>query len=56
LGTPKLNRILEKNKEIILEETKAKDFILKEKLRKVFLVEKEVKVGQEKLLLAIKRF
>jgi len=54
-GEPKLNEILEKNKKIILKETKAKDFLLKEKTEEIFIFEKETKVDQEKLYLAIKK-
>jgi len=54
-GSVELNKALEKNKKIILKEIKAKDFILRPKLKKVFLVEREVKVDQQKLWLAIKK-
>ena len=54
-GSPNLNQILTKNKKFILEETKAKDFRLREKQKQVFEVEKETKVDQEKLWLAIKK-
>jgi isoleucyl-tRNA synthetase len=54
-GTPELNKILEKNKKIILTETKAKDFLLKEKVKQTFLREEELKIGQQKLWLAIKK-
>ncbi|MDP1538462.1 MAG: class I tRNA ligase family protein [bacterium] len=54
-GTPELNKILEKNKKIILTETKAKDFLLKEKVEQTFLREEELKIDQQKLWLAIKK-
>jgi len=54
-GTPELNKILAKNKDLILRETLAKDFQLVKKGKRVFDVEKETKVGQEALWLAIKK-
>lgn len=54
-GDTSLNNILTKHKPFILKETKAKDFMLKEKLNKAFDVEREIKVGQEILWLAIKK-
>jgi len=54
-GAAALNKILTKNKRFILKETKAKDFRLKEKLKKVFDVERQVKISQQGLWLAIKK-
>ncbi|MDP3991008.1 MAG: class I tRNA ligase family protein [Candidatus Nealsonbacteria bacterium] len=54
-GQAELNRLLNRNKEFIIKETNAQDFCLKEKLKKVFDVEKETKVGQNTLWLAIKK-
>jgi len=54
-GSPALNKVLTKNREFILRETKAEDFQLGEKPKLAFKVEKEVKIDQEKLWLAIKR-
>ena len=68
-GTQNLNKILLKNKDLIIIETKAKDFQLGSPaqifasqklaagkgLKQVFNIEKEVKVGAEKLWLAIKK-
>ena len=54
-GTSELNKILSKNKHFILKETKAKDFRLAKKLKKVFDIEKESKIDQQELWLAIKK-
>jgi len=54
-GSAVLNRVLAENRDFVLKETKAEDFKLKEKLKKVFDIEKEVGVNQEKLWIAIKR-
>lgn len=54
-GPKELNRILSKNQAFILKETKAKDFRLREKLKKVFDIESETKVDQQNLWLAIKK-
>ncbi|MCK4474011.1 isoleucine--tRNA ligase [Candidatus Parcubacteria bacterium] len=54
-GTQNFNKILLKNKDLITAETKAKDFILGERPKEVFDIEKEIKVGAEKLWLAIKK-
>jgi isoleucyl-tRNA synthetase len=54
-GTPGLNKILTKNKKNILKEAKVKDLILGEKPKQVFAVERELKVGQQKLWLAIRK-
>ncbi len=51
-----LNNVLERNKKIILSQTQAKDFIVKEKSEKVFLVEEEIEIDQQKLWLALKNF
>ncbi|MBZ1345291.1 MAG: class I tRNA ligase family protein [Candidatus Nealsonbacteria bacterium] len=55
-GRQELNNLLTKNKPFILKETRAKDFHLDKKLKKVFLVERETKVNQQELWLAIKKF
>jgi len=69
LGSSDLNKILVKNKNFILKEAKIKNLILglrpphhppakggpPEKLKETFDVEKEIKVDQEKLYLAIKK-
>ena len=54
-GDSELNKILERNKKVILDRTKAEDFILRRKLKKVFLAERELKIDQQKLWLAIKK-
>ena len=54
-GTANLNRILNKNRNFILKETKAKDFLLGERPKRVFDVEREVKIDGENLWLAIKK-
>jgi len=54
-GTPELNKILIKNKNLILKETKAKDFCFGERPKLVFNIEKEIKVDGQKLWLAIKK-
>ncbi len=54
-GTPELNEILSKNKKFILKEAKVKNLILGEKPKQVFDAEKELKVGQQKLLIAIRK-
>jgi len=54
-GTPELNKILVRNKSLILEETKAKDFQLGERPKLVFDIERTVKVDDQKLWLAIKK-
>ncbi len=51
----KLKKVLEKNKKDILAETKAKDFLFGKKPKKVFDTEKDLKVDQTKLWLAINR-
>ncbi len=50
-----LNKILARNKNFILKETKAKDFKLTRKPKIGFRLEREVKIGQEILRLAIKK-
>ncbi len=52
-GDPELNKVLERHKRNILTETRAEDFVLKRKLKKVFLVEGEIKVDQQNLWLSI---
>ena len=54
-STNELNQILTRNKQFILKETKAKDFRLGKKLKRVFDVEQETKVDQQTLWLAIKK-
>jgi len=54
-GTANLNRILNKNRNFILKETKAKDFLLGERPKRVFDVEREVKIDGENLWLGIKK-
>lgn len=54
-GAPDLNKILEKNKKNILNETKADNIIKKEKSDTRFDLEKEIKVEQQKLFLSIKK-
>jgi isoleucyl-tRNA synthetase len=54
-GTKGLNKILTKKKNLVLRETKAKDFRLGKKLKRVFDVEEEIKVDQQQLWLAIKK-
>jgi len=52
LGTPELNKILEKNKKIILIETKAQSFSLKDREKK-FIVESEITIDGQALQLFI---
>ena len=54
-GPKELNKILLKNKNLILKETKAEEFNLAKKCKKDFDLEKEITLGQEKLRLAIKK-
>jgi len=54
-GVSELNNVLERNKKIILSQTQAKDFIVKEKSEKVFLVGEEIKIDQQKFWLGIKK-
>jgi len=54
-GTLALNKILARNKSFILKETKAKDFCLGERPKQVFAVERQVKIDQQSLWLAIKK-
>jgi isoleucyl-tRNA synthetase len=54
-GTPDLNKILSRNKKFILKEAKVKKLVLGERPTRVFLVEREVKIDQQKLWLAIKK-
>jgi len=53
-GNDDLNKILTKNKNFILKEAKIKNLILGEKLKETFDVEKEIKIDQQNLWLAIK--
>ena len=50
-----INKVLEKNKEFILKEIKAKDFYLEQKSGGEFDIEKEIEIDQQKLLLKIKK-
>jgi len=54
-GAANLNKILLRNRNFILKETKAEDFRLGDKSKTNFDTEKEITVGQEKLWLAIKK-
>jgi len=54
-GTPDLNKVLIKNKKFVLQEAKIKDLIFGKETKEIFDLEKETKVGQEKLYLAIKK-
>ena len=54
-GDIELNNILTKNKEAILEETKAKQFEIGERPKLKFDIEKRMKVNQKELWLAIKK-
>ena len=51
-----INKILEKNKEFILKEIKAKDFCLGEIPGLKIDIEKEIEIDQQKLLLKIKKY
>lgn len=55
LGNQDLNKILIKNRNFILRQTKAKNFRLGDKPEKNFDIEKEINIDQEKLWLAIKK-
>jgi len=50
-----LKKVLQKNKKEILAETRARDFLFGKKPKKVFDTEKDLKVDQTKLWLAIKK-
>jgi len=52
-GSEELDEILERNKDLILEEGKIKNLIKKEKKEEIFAAEKEVAVDRQKLYLAI---
>ncbi len=54
-GDPGLNKFLLKNKKFILGEARVKDLILKGETKQVFNTEKEIKVDNQNLLLAIKK-
>ena len=54
-GTTELNKVLARNKKVILKEAKVKDFILIKRLGQVFDAEKEISIDQEKLQLTIKK-
>ncbi|MEK7061643.1 MAG: isoleucine--tRNA ligase [Patescibacteria group bacterium] len=55
-GESIISKILEKNKEFILKEIKAKDFYLDETPELEIDIEKEVEIDQQKLLLKIKKY
>jgi len=50
-----INNILTRNKNLILKEAKIKELIAGEKLNKVFNIEQEFQIEQEKLWIAIKK-
>ncbi len=54
-GSPNLNQIFAKNKNFIVRETKAKNFLLGEKLKQTFDIEREIKVDKQKLWIGIKK-
>jgi len=54
-GTNELNKILARNKKVILKEIKAEDFLLGEKPKQVFNIEREFKIEQQKLWLGLRK-
>ena len=54
-GSDELNKILEKNKSLILEDGKIKNLTQEEEKREIFAAEKEVEVDRQKIWLAIKK-
>ncbi|PJB98513.1 MAG: hypothetical protein CO078_01790 [Candidatus Nealsonbacteria bacterium CG_4_9_14_0_8_um_filter_36_17] len=50
-----LSGVLEKNRENIIREGKIKEFQIKKKAKEIFDVEKEIKVDNQSLWLAIKK-
>ena len=54
-ASPYWNQIVEKNKNFILQKTKARDLKLGEKSSEVFEKEKQIRVDEEKLWIKIKR-
>ncbi|MBI3631677.1 MAG: class I tRNA ligase family protein [Candidatus Staskawiczbacteria bacterium] len=54
-GESGISRILEKNKEFVIKEIKAKDFYSEQKPGLKFDIEKEIEIDQQKLLLKIKK-
>ncbi|MBI2042182.1 MAG: isoleucine--tRNA ligase [Candidatus Nealsonbacteria bacterium] len=54
-GSPRLTDILAKNKNGILKEIKAEDFVLRQKLKDIFDIEKEIAIEQDNLWLGIKK-
>ncbi|MFC1629645.1 class I tRNA ligase family protein, partial [Patescibacteria group bacterium] len=54
-GSNDLNEVLSEKRKFVLKETKAKDFKKTEELNESFDVEKEVKFGEKKLWLGIKK-
>lgn len=54
-GSRQLTDFLTKHENTILKETKAESFVLKEKLKNIFDIEKEMKIEQDNLWLGIKK-
>jgi len=54
-ASPGLNKVLAKNKKMILREANLKEFLLQQKGKEVFGKEKEVKVEGERLWIAVKK-
>ena len=54
-GPDQLNKVLEKNKSLILEDGKIKNLTQKEEKKEIFAAEKEVEVDRQKIWLAIKK-
>ena len=54
-GTKEINKILDKNKNFILKETRAEDFMAGERPKHVFDVERDIKIGDQNLWLGIKK-
>ena len=53
-GRDELNKILMKNKKLILEKVKAKDLLLNKKPKISLDIEREIEINQEKLSIGIK--
>jgi len=54
-GTDYLNSILDKNKDLIIKEAKIEEFLLGDKPKRVFKIEREFKILNQKFWLAIRR-
>ena len=54
-GSDELNKILENNEKLILQEGKIKNLTRQEEKKEVFVVEKEIMVDRQKIYLAIKK-